>query len=155
MRPGTGASGSLTVRASTSDPAGTVRVNGSTVVGGSTVVDGLEAGDEISVLIDDAGGAAAYSFVVLPTSFPVLERTTPSTDATQDGMVLLTLGKWIEAGPFFEAAVDANGVPSTSARPAELDGPAQATPNGHYSVARGPEPAPVRTSSSSTTSSVR
>lgn len=136
VRPGTGASGSLTVRASTSDPAGTVRVNGSTVVGGSTVVDGLEAGDEISVLIDDAGGAAAYSFVVLPTSFPVLERTTPSTDATQDGMVLLTLGKWIEAGPFFEAAVDENGVPSYVLQtPNSMDLHKQ--PNGNYSVARG------------------
>ncbi len=136
VRPGAAASGSLTVRASTTDPTGTVRVNGSTVVGGSRVVHGLEVGDEISVLVDDAGGTAAYAFVVLPTSFPLLERTTPATDATQDGLVLLTLGKWIEAGPFFEAAVDENGVPAHVLQtPNSMD--LQKQPNGNYSVARG------------------
>ena len=51
-------------------------------------------------------------------------------------MVLLTLGKWIEAGPFFEAAVDENGVPAyVRQTPNSMDLHPQ--PNGHYSVARG------------------
>src|SRR5687767_12931691 len=45
--------GSVLVTATTSDPSGSVRVNGRRTSGGSTPVTGLIAGDEISVLIED------------------------------------------------------------------------------------------------------
>jgi hypothetical protein len=136
IRPGAGASGELVVRAATSDPAGTVRVNGRTVHGGVAVVDRLEPGDEISILIDDSAGSAAYSYIVLPSSFPILQRTTPGSAMTGEEKVLLTLGKWIEAGPFFEAVVDENGVPAHVFQTANsMDFRKQ--PNGSFSVARG------------------
>ena len=127
---------SVTVRASTSDPLGVVRVDGRLVSGGSATVDGLEVGDEISVLVNDSAGAAAYSFIVLPSHFPLLRRTTSLDPRTTDGTVLLTVGKWVSPGAFFETAVDENGVPvyvHESFNSMDL----RRQPNGHYSVARG------------------
>ena len=42
--------GTLTVTATTSDPAGVVTVNGRVAPGGTRTVTGLEAGDEVAVL---------------------------------------------------------------------------------------------------------
>jgi hypothetical protein len=136
VRPKVGGPASVTVRASTSDPSGVVRVDGRLVTGGFATVDGLRAGDEISVLVTDSAGTAAYSFIMVPSEFPLLRRTTPSDPRSTAGEVLLTLGKWISAGPFFETAVDANGVP-VYVRQSFNSMDLHQQPNGHYSVARG------------------
>ena len=136
VRPDVDTPASLTVRASTSDPSGVVRVDGHLVTSGSATVDGLEAGDEISVLVRDAAGTTAYSFIVLPSEFPLLRRTTPLDPRSTEGTVLLTLGKWLSPGAFFETAVDRNGVPVYVRETANsMDLRRQAI--GQYSVARG------------------
>lgn len=127
--------GALTVTATTSDPAGTVTVDGRPAPGGTTTVDGLEAGDEVAVMIDDAEGHAAYSFVYLPEEFPTLQRVTPASSAPTYEHVMLTLGLWLSPSPFFETAIDANGVPAmVEATDGSMDLKRQ--PNGHYSVQR-------------------
>jgi hypothetical protein len=130
--------GTVTVSASTTDPQGTVLVNGQPAPGGQRTVTGLEPGDEVSVLITDAGGTVARSFVYLPAEFPELRRTTPADrlPLVEPGHVLLTLGRYVAPSPFFETAVDAHGVPAyvrSTARSMDL----RRQPNGGYSVARG------------------
>ncbi|MFC6238174.1 aryl-sulfate sulfotransferase [Longivirga aurantiaca] len=128
--------GTVVVAASTSDPAGSVYVNGRKLTGASTTVTGLTEGAEIAVFFVDAAGTARHSLVYLPAQFPALERIdiTPST-ALATGDVLLTLGKWLTPGPFFEAAVDRNGVPSyvkTTTQSLDL----KAQPGGGWTVSR-------------------
>ncbi len=102
--------GSITVTATTSDPAGTVRVDGRPVTG-PTTVDGLSEGDEVSVLIDDAGGHEVHSLVYLPTGFPTLAVTTKRAGIAP-GDVGLTLNRFAGDGsPTFDTIVDDNGVP--------------------------------------------
>lgn len=130
--------GAVTVRASTTDPTARITVDGLPLRGGERTVDGLEPGDEVAVLVDGDRGSAVHSFLYLPPQFPVLERDTdgPSLDTPSPGHVLLTLGLWTEPSPFFETAVDANGVPAfvvSTANSMDL----KPAPGGHYSVARG------------------
>jgi len=130
--------GQVTVTATTSDPNGSVRINGRPAPGGVRTLTGLQPGDEISVFITDSGGTAVHSLFYLPAEFPELARdqSGASLDTPSPGLVLLTLGLWLEPGPFFETAVDANGVPAyVSEQSNALDFKRQ--PNGHYSVARG------------------
>ncbi len=103
-----GAVGSVTVTATTDDPAGSVRVNGRPV-DGPAVVSGLAPGDEISVLIDDAGGAAAYSLFVAPAGFPTL--TTLQTPGLTPRLFALTLTQWNQPTANYETIVDRRGVP--------------------------------------------
>ena len=127
--------GTLTVTAATSDPAGVVTINGRVAPGGTRTVTGLEAGDEVAVFITDSAGTARHSWVYLPPRFPALERVTPdpAPGALAPGLVLLTLGLYVLPSPFFEAAVDVNGVPAfVRERPNAMD--LQAQPNGRYSV---------------------
>lgn len=99
----TATAGEVTVSATGAEP----RINGRPA-GGPTTLTGLAAGDEISVLVD----GRALSLVYLPAEFPALERVRSGLpDTPTPGHVLLTLGKWVDPGPFFETAVDANGVP--------------------------------------------
>lgn len=136
VRPDSATAGSLTVRATTTDPAGSVRINGRTTVDGAATVTGLEPGEEIAVFIDDSAGTAAYSLIYLPADFPLLERTTPTEAPTEEGLVLLTLGKWVQYSRFFETAVDNNGVPAVlRAHANAMDFKLQ--PNGHFSTAVG------------------
>ncbi|WP_148612171.1 aryl-sulfate sulfotransferase [Nocardioides rubriscoriae] len=128
--------GTLTVGATTTDPAGTVLVDGRPAPGGVATVTGLVAGDEVAVWIVDAGGTERHSYVYLPDGFPTLERTTGSLTG---GQVMLTLSnQWFERPPdFFETVVDGNGVPSwvharRGGRSIDLD----RQPDGHYTVAR-------------------
>ena len=138
----TGATGgTVTVAASTSDPAGRVLVNGQVAPGGSHNLTGLEPGDEVAVFIEDSAGTARHSFIYLPTGFPVLERTTPdpAPGALQPGAVLLTLSQWVRPTPpaldTFETAVDVNGVPLFAHRTdASMD--LQRQPNGQLTVFR-------------------
>lgn len=130
----TAATGAVTVQVST-EPGATVRVNGAEAPGGTATVGGLDAGDEISVLVDDTEGTTAYSLVFLPAEFPTLEAVT--SGPVTPGHVLLTLGLWVVPGaPFFETAVDEHGVPAYVSRTAgSMD--FKRLPNGHYLVARG------------------
>lgn len=123
--------GALTVTATTSDPAGTVAVDGRPAPGGTATLTGLAAGDEVSVSITDAAGTTHQSFVVLPAGFPELT----ATGAGSPGDVLLTL-----TGPAsptaFEAVVDDHGVPvhvRAVAGAHDLE-PSDAAP-GHFTVA--------------------
>lgn len=104
--------GTLEVTATTSDPDGVVLVDGAPATGPATV-EGLEPGEEVSVLVQDAGGTTAYSVVYLPEEFPTLEVTVPAGEgsAVADGAVLLTLSRWVAPGSQFEVAIDAHGVP--------------------------------------------
>jgi hypothetical protein len=130
--------GTLTVTASTSDPSGKVYVDGRLAPDGSRTLTGLEEGDEVSVFVVDSAGVARHSFVYLPVGFPTLTRVDGPgvTDADLGpGLVLMTLGLWLEPSPFFEVAVDANGVPAvvhTTTRSLDL----KRQPNGHFSVSR-------------------
>ena len=51
----TGTGGSVSVHATTSDPAGAVLVDGRVAPGGNATVNGLSEGDEISVIFEDSG----------------------------------------------------------------------------------------------------
>lgn len=128
--------GTVVVAASTSDPAGSVYVNGRKLTAASTTVSGLVEGDEIAVFFVDSAGTARHHLVYLPAQFPALERVDiASASPLATGDVLLTLGKWLTPGPFFEAAVDRNGVPSyvkTTTQSLDL----KPTSSGGWSVAR-------------------
>ena len=132
--------GTVTVTATTSDPGGVVSVDGRPVPGGSRTVTGLQPGEEVAVLVDDVDGSSVYSFVYLPAEFPTLDRTTPADQDPTYSHVMVTLGLYGSAtpGPFFETALDANGVPAvlmTNRSNSSMDFKLQ--DNGHYSVARG------------------
>ncbi len=103
--------GTLTVHASSSDPAAVVRVDGRVAPGGTATVSGLGTGDEVSVFIEDAAGSAVHSLVYLPAGFPALE--VPQTSAqVAPGVVGLTLNPIIAPGPRFVTTVDRHGVPT-------------------------------------------
>ena len=108
--PSSAANDSLVVTASTSDPKGKVLVDGRPVRSGRpTTVTGLAPGDEVSVIIDDARGHSAQSWIYLPSTFPQL-----STKGTLDEgkkHVFLTLSNFLTATPY-ETVVDQNAVPS-------------------------------------------
>ncbi|MFN8168924.1 MAG: arylsulfotransferase family protein [Candidatus Nanopelagicales bacterium] len=107
--------GTVTVTATTSDPAGAVYVDGRLEVDGTATLTGLAEGDEIAVFIVDSAGTARHSFVYLPVGFPTLERQdlgAVDPAAITDGKILLTLGQWVAPSPFFQTAVDREGVPA-------------------------------------------
>ncbi|MBM0126989.1 aryl-sulfate sulfotransferase [Pimelobacter simplex] len=117
--------GRLTVSATTSDPAGVVRVDGS-VVTGPTDVSGLVAGDEVSVIVDDAAGHHAYALVYLPAAFPEI-TTVVDEPGVSEGNVLLTLGT-------VAVALDRNGVPVQLRDFGTSVADLKPAPHGHYTV---------------------
>ena len=129
--------GTVRVTATSDDPAAVVRVNGVVAPTGTRTVKGLEPGDEVAVFVDDTEGRSAYAYVYLPDDFPTLARS--GTSAPTHEHVMVTLGQYLNpAAPFFETALDANGVPAmltTNRDSSSMDLKLQ--PNGHYSVARG------------------
>jgi len=127
--------GTIEVAVATEDPAAVVSVDGAPAPGGRRTVSGLSPGDEVAVFVDDAAGRAAYSFVYLPPGFPSLERVGASDEPTP-GHVLLTLGLWTKPSPFFETAVDANGVPAHVQQTTSSSDLKQIA-GGHYTVSRG------------------
>lgn len=103
--------GTITVHATTSDPAGVVRVDGRVAPGGTATVTGLTGGDEVSVLIEDSAGVERHSLVYLPAGFPALEATGPAPGLAP-GVVGLTLNPILGPSPRFVTTVDRNGVPT-------------------------------------------
>lgn len=109
VRHGVGSTGTVTVTATTSDPEGAVWLNGRPVDSATpTEVTGLVTGDEISVLIEDAGGRLQQSFIYLPTDFPQLDVVVDEPGQAP-GFVALGLTSFLSAG--YETVVDRNGVP--------------------------------------------
>lgn len=110
--------GTVTVTATTSDPAGQVTIAGNPA-SGPTPVTGLSAGDEIPVVITDTSGQTTYSVIYLPAGFPKLTVTTGAQGSFPDlapGLVAVTLFPFGGTDPpplppGFEAIVDRNGVP--------------------------------------------
>jgi hypothetical protein len=127
-----GTGGSLTVTASTSDPAGSITVDGRPVASGEPVdVEGLADGDEVTVRIDDSGGATSYALVYLPADFPTI-TTTSSGTGPEPGATFLTLNGTAR----FEAAVDEHGVPVHVRAVPRMSNDFQLQADGRYSVAR-------------------
>ncbi len=94
--------GTATVTAQTSDPAGRVRVNGQVVPNGQAVPIQLESGHELSVIIDDAAGHSAQSWIELPPGSPVNHATSTGTlhqDAGDADADLLTLSNFVARRP--------------------------------------------------------
>ncbi|HQR26710.1 MAG TPA: aryl-sulfate sulfotransferase [Nocardioides sp.] len=136
--------GTVTVTASTSDPSGTVLVDGRPEPDGTATVDGLVEGDEISVIFSDSGGTRVHSLVYLPAEFPQIELVTRKAGLAP-GYVALTLTRWSQdPHAEFETAVDRNGVPVyvTGENAGSLD--LKQAANGHYTVGR-PTTTPDRT----------
>src|SRR4029079_16741489 len=79
--------------------------------GGSATVTGLDAGDEVSVVIEDSAGAEVHSLIYLPAGFPALEAvaSSPSVAPGEIGLTFLQLNP---SGPQHTALVDRNGVPT-------------------------------------------
>ncbi len=125
--------GSVTVRATTSDPTGEVLVNGRPASGPETVVTGLRPGDEVSVIFADAAGRSSHSLVYLPPKFPHLRA---SGDGPVDDLVALTLRKWRHAPPTFEVLVDRNAVPVMFRESRLRSWDLKRQPNGRLSVVR-------------------
>jgi hypothetical protein len=89
------------------------------------------------VFVTDSAGTARHSLVFLPAGFPTLERVTPdpAPGSLAPGHVLVTMGLFLTDSPFFEAALDVNGVPAyvqSTFRSTDL----QRQPNGNYSIFR-------------------
>lgn len=131
--------GSLTVDASTTDPEGTVLVDGVPATG-PTTVNGLSAGDEVSVIIDDADGRTPYSVMYLPAGFPKLTVTTHAPNLSPE-LVAMTLNGF-EAPvngtvlPAFETIVDRNGVPVYAAATGQQTLDLKQQPDGELTISR-------------------
>jgi hypothetical protein len=125
--------GTVTVDASTSDPAGSVWIDGQPAASGSTTLTGLSSGDEISVLIDDSAGTAAYSLIYLPVGFPTMTVVTDKPGIAP-GDVFLTPSDF--ANTNFETVVDDNGVPVYVRTDTGVPTDFMQQPNGDYSVFR-------------------
>jgi hypothetical protein len=113
--------GTLTVHATTTDPAGVVRVDGRVAPGGTATLSGLADGDEVSVFIEDSAGTEVHSLVYLPAGFPALE-VTQSAPGLAPGVVGLTLFNFADpTKPRLLTTVDRNGVPAHVERKGALD----------------------------------
>ncbi len=134
LRTGPASNGTVTVSASTSDPAGQVRVNGRPVTGGTVTLTGVEAGDEISVIVDDSSGSAAHSLIYLPAAFPDLEGSGP-VPGLAPGDLLLTLNDWSTSPDRFHTVVDDYGVPKWFRREPTASHDLRLQENGRFSQA--------------------
>ena len=127
-----GTAGTLQIAATTSDPDGTVLVDG---MPAPATVTGLSAGDEVTVVVDDSAGPTTYSVMYLPAGFPALDVTTHIPDEVEPGLIGLTLNAFDGVQPAFGAIVDRNGVPVYA-----VDGPwdtdLKQQPNGEVTVSR-------------------
>lgn len=123
----------VSIRAASSDPAATVRVNGVPVGNGVlTEVTDLEPGEEVNVQITDAGGTSNQSWIVLPPGFPEVSATGPRADLAE-GHVFLTLASFL--GGKYTALVDAHGVPARAVAENASDFKRSTVGAGGYSIA--------------------
>lgn len=127
--------GTVKVAAGTSDTHGTIRINGRTAPNGTRTIKGLTEGDEISVIVTDSSSTSTYSLIYLPADLHSLTRTGTQPDTGE--LTLLTLGLWGGSTPFYEVAVDENGVPTTVHKEATSAMDFKRQPNGELSVSRG------------------
>ncbi|MET0838284.1 MAG: aryl-sulfate sulfotransferase, partial [Marmoricola sp.] len=138
-----GTQGSVTVAASTSDPDGTVLIDGVPTPGGTSTIDGLDVGDEVSVMFKDSAGTAVHALIYLPQQFPAMTESVPATAASSTSDLTLNLSRYALGTPNFEVALDRHGVPRhvrsfpTSNQSADFK---PGGPAGHYIVARSPTP---------------
>ncbi len=135
--------GSVTVDAATSDPSGSVLVDGRPVPGGHATLTGLTEGDEVSVWFEDSAGIERHTLVYLPAGFPAMVVVT-NRPGTAPGDVLLTLSRF-GSGLTFEAAVDRNGVPAYVHGGTTPTADLKRLSSGHYTVARAPTKTPGKT----------
>lgn len=127
--------GALTVSGSTSDPDGQVWVNG-VLASGPTPVSGLAAGDEVSVIIEDAGGRTPYSVIYLPAGFPRLNVTTHQAGLAE-GYIGLTMGTFEQnALQPYDAIIDRNGVPIWAIPSTSADLDLRQQPTGEITISR-------------------
>jgi hypothetical protein len=87
-----------------------VRFNGVADPDGSASFTDAQPGDEISVFIDDGTGPRAYALYVLPASFPRLAATATG-DELQPSNIAVTIDRFDNASPRYEAILDRHGVP--------------------------------------------
>lgn len=128
--------GTVTVTASSSDPGGTVLIDGRPVDNGaSTVVRGLDPGDEVNVQITDLAGSTNQSFLYLPAGFPRIRSEQQGT-GPDPGLVFLGLASYLSETAY-ETAVDDHGVPvRVSNAPKAHDFKPSGLGDDHYTVAR-------------------
>ena len=128
--------GTVTVTASTTDPDGTVRIDGRPAGNGAeTVVGGLSPGDEVNVQITDLGGATNQSFLYLPAGFPRIQSDHQGT-GPDEGLVFLGLASFLSETSY-QTAVDVNGVPVwVTSAPKIHDFKPSGLGDNHYTVAR-------------------
>lgn len=130
------ATGEMAVTATTSDPSGSVWINGRRASAATSTLTGLVAGDEVSVIIKDAGGTKRHSLYYLPAGFPTYE-TPVTSPGLAPGHIFLTPSKWQFFAPQFEAIVDRRGVPIYTSDPAGSNSTnLKRQANGRYSVMR-------------------
>lgn len=125
----------VTVSATTSDPGGSVLVDGVPMTGDQVTLSDVAAGQEISVIFVDSSGREADSVYVLPAGFPTLTATVKEPGITA-GLVGLTLLQFNTDWPAFSAFVDQNGVPAWTQASHSLPLDLKRQPNGSYSVTR-------------------
>lgn len=136
VRTNGGTRGTITVTASTTDPDGSVMIDGRPVENGAeTVVDGLDPGDEVNVQITDATGSTNQSFLYLPAGFPRIDSGQSGT-GPDEGLVFLGLASYLSETAY-ETAVDPRGVPvRVSTAPKAHDFKPSGLGDGRYTVAR-------------------
>ena len=100
--------GTLTVRATTTDTAGRVLVNGRPA-SGEVTLSGLAPRDEVSVIFQDSRGTEVHSYIYLPVGFPTLTAT--ASGAVQPGQTMVTLNDFTGNPNRFRAVLDGNAVP--------------------------------------------
>jgi Arylsulfotransferase (ASST) len=132
--------GTVTVTASTTDPAGTVWVDGQPAANGAATLTGLTDGAEISVFIKDAAGSAVYSLVYLPVGFPTVNVTTDKPGISP-GDVFLGITDFTGTTPSYNTAVDTNGVPAYVTTESKVPLNFMPLPDGDYSMLGGPHAA--------------
>jgi hypothetical protein len=123
----------LSVRATSSDPAARIIVNGRPASNGQRLdVPGLTPGDEVNVQISDEAGTSNQAWIYLPRGFPTIE-TTSDGEGPEPGLTAVTLRA--VTGTSYATLVDERGVPAQVLTHELGTSDLSLQPNGHYSLA--------------------
>lgn len=136
--------GTVTVTATTSDAKGKVFIDGRLAPNGKRTITGLQPNDEVSVIFEDSGGTAAHSAIYLPAGLHALVRHGSGPAPTEHTLLNLSL---YDGSPFFDLAVDANGVPVFVNVEPVSSGDFKRQPDGQLTVSRDSAAGPGRTGS--------